>query len=94
MTPREEGFLLLTGQLGTPERRPLSVAQLRDLTARVRADQLSNGDKIMDAADLMSLGYSAEMAGRILALMSEEALLKRYLQKSMQADVKKIMRYI
>ena len=37
MTGAERGFLLLTSHLGTPLRRPLTVAQFRVLTERMQA---------------------------------------------------------
>ena len=37
MTPREQGFLLLTSRLGDPERKPLTVAQFRTLAKQVQA---------------------------------------------------------
>ena len=36
MNPREQGFLLLTSCLGDPDRKPLTDAQLRMLTERMR----------------------------------------------------------
>ena len=36
MNPRERGFLLLTGYLGDPERKPLTVAQFRELAKRMQ----------------------------------------------------------
>ena len=36
MNPRERGFLLLTSHLGDPERKVLTVAQLRSLALRMR----------------------------------------------------------
>ena len=35
MNNKERGFLLLTGHLGNPERKPLTVAQFRNLANRV-----------------------------------------------------------
>ena len=34
MNPREQGFLLLSGKLGDPQRKPLTTAQLRLLSQR------------------------------------------------------------
>lgn len=81
MTPGEQGFLLLTSQLGDPERRPLTVAQLRELTARVRAMEAPKENRNMTERDLIALGYGESMAGRILRLLSEKELLEYYLHK-------------
>ena len=56
MTAGEEGFLLLTGYLGDPERKPLTVAQFRDLTARARAMSRPEADRDMTAEDLLAIG--------------------------------------
>ena len=79
MNGREKGFLLLTSQLGNPERKPLTVAQFRTLTSRVRSSVKPEKDRELIAEDLINLGYSREMAGRILSLLGEQKLLEYYL---------------
>ncbi|MBQ8835397.1 MAG: DNA-protecting protein DprA [Oscillospiraceae bacterium] len=81
MNPREKGFLLLTSHLGDPERKPLTTAQLRTLTDRVRNADIPDGDRKLHAGDLVSLGYSREMARRIVELLEEEDVLEHYLQR-------------
>ena len=81
MTPREEGFLLLTGNLGDPNRHPLTTAQLRTLAERVRSAEHLPENRQVESRDLMDLGYSREMAERILALLDDEILLKHYLRR-------------
>lgn len=82
MTPREQGFLLLTSWLGDPERKPLSVARFRTLTTRVRNMAAPRDERQMRPADLMVLGYSEEEAGRILHLLSDKELLEYYLHQA------------
>lgn len=84
MTPREQGFLLLTSQLGDPERRPLSVAQLRTLAARVHAMPAPAENGELTSAHLTALGYSGEMANRIVTLLSQQEELEYYLKKGRQ----------
>lgn len=79
MNGREKGFLLLTSQLGNPERKPLTVAQFRALASRVRSSVKPEKDRELIAEDLINLGYSREMAGRILSLLREQKLLEYYL---------------
>lgn len=86
MTGAERGFLLLTSRLGNPERKPLTVAQLRTLEQRVRGSTFPVQERELEQADLLRLGYSEEMARRILALLSEEELLDYYLQKARRED--------
>lgn len=86
MNPREEGFLLLSSTLGNPERKPLSTAQLRSLAARAAAMERPSADRELTAADLTAMGYGPEMTERILRLLDEEQLLKRYLSRARQAD--------
>ena len=83
MTGPERGFLLLTSQLGNPERKPLTVAQLRILASR--AELMEKPVQIRDLLpeDLQALGYSEEMASRIISLFGDEELLDRYLRRGM-----------
>lgn len=85
MTPREEGFLLLTSHLGNPDRKPLSVAQLRNLAFRVRAMTVSAPDRQITAEDLIGIGYSREQAVHILCLLEERDLLEYYLSRGKKA---------
>lgn len=85
MNQREAGFLLLTSQLGDPGRKPLTVAQFRTLAARVRGAVKPEADREMTVADLAALGYSADMATRILSLLADQEQLDYYLQKAKRA---------
>lgn len=86
MNGREAGFLLLTSQLGDPERKPLTVAQFRTLASRVRASVKPKTDRELEEEDLIALGYSREMAERILHLLGERQLLDYYMRKGKQRD--------
>ena len=92
MTPREKGFLLLTSHLGDPARRPLTVAQFRGLTNRVRAMEAPEQNRHMIPADLTALGYSEEMADRILHLLSDKELLDYYLHKGRRSGCEVLTR--
>ena len=85
MNAREEGFLLLTSQLGNPERRCLTTAQLRTLSQRIATADRPAQDRELTAADLKALGYGQEMADRIAALLGEIDLLQHYLHKGDRA---------
>ena len=78
MTGAEAGFLLLTSQLGNPERKPLTIAQLRTLANRVQAAPKDPTPRELILEDLLQLGYRRDMAGRILSLLGEEELLRYY----------------
>lgn len=78
MTAGERGFLLLTGYLGDPERKPLTTAQFRELTKRARAMERPNLDREMNPEDLIALGYGRTEALRILLLLSQEEQLQWY----------------
>ena len=82
MTGAERGFLLLCCHLGNPERRPLTVAQFRKLSRRVRDAEKAPGDRELALSDLTRLGYGKAEAEQILSLFSEEELLDRYLHKA------------
>lgn len=92
MTPREEGFLLLTSHLGNPERKTMSAPQLRCLATRVRDMEKPEGDDPVREEDLIALGYSREEASRIISLLSDEAVLGWYLSQASRKDCVPITR--
>ena len=81
MTGPERGFLLLTSQLGNPERKPLTVAQLRLLASRAELMNKPVQIRDLEPRDLRELGYGQEMAERIVSLLGDEALLDAYLRR-------------
>lgn len=81
MNGKERGFLLLTSQLGDPDRRPLTAAQLRSLSDRVRSMVKIREERELVLEDLTALGYRTDMAGRILILLEQEDLLDCYLAR-------------
>lgn len=85
MNPREQGFLLLTGYLGDPERKPLTTAQFRELALRARAMEKPAPGVEMTAEDLLKMGYSRESANRILGLLSQTEQLEWYLTEGKYA---------
>ncbi|MBE6947935.1 MAG: DNA-processing protein DprA [Ruminococcaceae bacterium] len=92
MTAREEGFLLLSSNLGSADRKPLTVYQLRTLAMRMRAAKPPQADRELEAADIIALGYAPEMACRIVGLLEDKELLKYYLRKGNQAGCVPITR--
>lgn len=86
MNGAEKGFLLLTSKMGNPERRVLSAPQLRLLGQRMKNLSRTEEDRDLTAEDLISIGYSEEMARRILSLLDEEELLGYYLKRGSHGD--------
>lgn len=82
MTGAEQGFLLLCSQLGDPHRCPLTTAQLRTLTQRLRDTEHPSQERDIMPQDLVHLGYSREMAERIVLLLEDKELLQQYLAKA------------
>ena len=82
MTGPERGFLLLSSHLGEPRRKPLSTAQLRILTERVRSAEAPVQERSLEASDLIALGYGSEMGRHIVQLLGEEDVLDYYLRKA------------
>lgn len=82
LNPAEKGFLLLTSNLGNPERRPLTVAQFRELMER--SDRIRSRDisRDVDVDDFVSIGYSPRFAQHIVNLLQDEELLAWYLIQS------------
>jgi predicted Rossmann fold nucleotide-binding protein DprA/Smf involved in DNA uptake len=81
LNSREKGFLLLTSHLGDPERKVLTVAQLRDLAGRAKDLDITDPNRNMQIADLVRLGYAPDMAQRILRLLDDKELLEYYLHR-------------
>ena len=92
MTGPEQGFLLLTGNLGDRTRKPLTVAQFRELAKRVRSADREQTDRELEIIDLLQLGYEPEMAERIFSLLSGTRLLREYLQRGEMFDCSPITR--
>ncbi len=86
MNAREEGFLLLTSELGVAGRRTLTVPQLHTLAKRVGGASWENMDRDLEVSDLTGLGYSREMAQRILILLEDKPLLDYYRQRGKKQD--------
>lgn len=85
MTPREEGFLLLTGYLGDPDRKPLTVAQFRSLTHRARLMERPKADRDITPEDLLAMGCDRASTMRIVNLLSQTEQLQWYLEKGRRA---------
>lgn len=92
MNAGERGFLMLTSQLGNPERKSLTVAQFRVLADRTGQMKETGQDRELSADDLVALGYDRAMASRIVALLEDEELLDRYLDRGNHQDCFSITR--
>jgi len=92
LTPAEYGFLLLTSNLGNPDRKPLTVAQFRELMAR--ADRINYRDisRDVDVSDFVSIGYSPKFARHIVDLLRDEELLDWYMTRARKYDCVPITR--
>ena len=92
MNPRERGFLLLTSHLGDPERKVLTVAQLRTLALRMRDMAQPVENRNLTDQDLIRIGCDRELSQRIVALLEQEDLLDRYLARAAARDCVPITR--
>ena len=92
MTPREKGFLLLTSQLGDPNRHSLTTAQARTLAQRVSMAPRTGEDRELESRDLTAMGYSLEMAEHIVSLLADEVLLEHYLRRGHRQGCRVISR--
>lgn len=81
LTQAERGFLLLTSNLGDPERKTMTVAQFRDLTNRVMQCSRREQGRDMEVSDLVSMGYGSAAAEHILDLLRDEMLLDWYVSR-------------
>lgn len=92
MTGAERGFLLLTSQLGDPERKPLTVAQFRELSLRVGSRICAEPDREMNAQDFVALGYDGKTAQHLWRLLQDTQLLEHYLLRAKRAGCVPITR--
>lgn len=92
MTGPEQGFLLLTSSLGDPERKPLTIAQFRNLAKRVQAAEREVSPRDLDIEDLIKLGYEESFAQRIFGLLSGANQLREYLHRAESCDCYPITR--
>ena len=92
MNGREKGFALLTSHLGDPSRKPLTVAQFRELARRVVQDTPSRTVGELACEDIVRLGYDRVMANHILHLLSQEEQLLWYCQSGKKHDCQIITR--
>ena len=88
----EYGFLLLTSGLGDPERKPLTMAQLRELVKRSGQMKRRETSRDVDVYDFVSIGYSPKFAQRIVGLLHDEPLLYYYLSKARKAKCTPVTR--
>ena len=86
MKAGEQGFLLLTDYLGAPERKPLTIAQFRNLTKRVQAMERPAQNREMTQEDLVSIGCSRAFACRVLTLLNQTEQLQWYVSKGKRVD--------
>ena len=86
MTGAERGFLLLTSHLGDPARKPLTAAQFRELTHRVKDMTSREKNRDVNARDFISMGYKEDFARHIAGLLQDEELLEYYLLQAKKAE--------
>ena len=92
MTGPEQGFLLLTSNLGDPERKPLTIAQFRNLAKRVADAQREVTARELEIKDLEALGYETSMAERIYGLLGGGNQLRETLRRAENCDCYPITR--
>lgn len=85
MNPRERGFLLLSSHLGDPDRKPLTVPQLRLLADRMQSMEKPEVDRELTQRDIMALGYRADFAGRVVGLLDDEQILNYFVSRGIKA---------
>ena len=85
MNGREAGFLLLTSHLGDPERKVLTVAQLRNLAKRIVNAEQPAQVRDVTREDLLQLGYGKDMAERIVGLLDADQQLQWYINRGRRA---------
>ena len=87
MTGAERGFLLLCSSLGSPDRPVLTLRQFRLLGRRALMEDRTDPCGEVTEALLLSWGYEAPMARRILGLLSQERELDRYMIRAEELGI-------
>lgn len=82
MTRLDQGFLLLTSHLGDPDRKPLTVAQLRELVKRIDLLDGERKEEELTPGHLIQIGYERPMAEHIVALLEEDLRLLHYEERA------------
>ncbi len=88
----EYAFLLLTSSLGNSERKPLTVAQLRELFRRAEHLERKELHRDLEARDLVSAGYSLQMAQHIVDLLQDEEQVDWYVTRALTACIHPLTR--
>lgn len=83
---------MLTSHLGDPLCKPLTVAQFRTLTMRVRGMEKPQEERQLTLKDLQALGYGEAFAAHILFLLSREEQLEHYVNRAKQYNCHPITR--
>ena len=92
LTGGEYGFLLLTSHLGDPERKPLTVAQVRELFWRSENMNRREEPRDVEVNDFISMGYTYTFSQHIVDLLGDEMLLRYYLNRAAKAGCVPITR--
>lgn len=79
MRGAEQGFLLLSSNLGDPNRKPLTTAQLRLLADRSWMVDTTDPMRDLSPEDLEKMGIAPSLAQRILHLLSQTEELDYYI---------------
>ena len=82
MTAREQGYLLLTAQLGDTECKPLTLPQLYKLAKAVSRVTPPTEDRDLALEDLLAVGLDREFSRRVLSLLDREEQLQWYLKRA------------
>lgn len=85
MTPREQGFLLMTTSLGELSRKPLTYRQFRTLVLRSKELPRLRDAEVLTVTDMAELGYDPATAHRIVELFSDKTRLEGYLRMAKKA---------
>lgn len=81
MNARECGFLLLTSHLGDPDRKPLTMAQFREMAYYAWKLRGMDMTAQLTGEDLQYIGYKPQVAEHVIKLLSQQDQLEWYVQE-------------
>ena len=86
MNGPEQGFLLLTSTLGDTDRRPLTIAQFRNLAKRAQNVKRDISPRELEVSDFEKMGYDRNTAEHMYGLLSGSNQLREYLRRAELCD--------
>ena len=81
LTPRDEGFIMLSSHLGDPKRPVLTPKMMVTIQQKVAQSRLEDPDEVLTVNHLERIGVKSDLAQRVNYLMGCREQMKRYVEE-------------